>query len=173
MHDQFTREFVNVGVVLYAPDLNYLQAKIIRCYSRISQFFGGIKGDFLIAGLKRFESLVNGISDNLENSSVVKKKIDKITLAILVKDDSALQLSDEIFSGIDIDADIALADIYERLVEKYYPEETSKPHTDQYVWSNVYKKYFDQQGITKQLKKHSFNTAKDTIEFEKSTGNDR
>lgn len=57
MHDQFTGEFVNVGVVLYALDLHYLQPKMIRRYRRISQFFSGTKSDFLIAALKILKSL--------------------------------------------------------------------------------------------------------------------
>ena len=50
-------------------------------------------------------------------------------------------------------------------------EDSTTTHTDQYVWSKIYKRYFDQQGIIKQLKKHSFVTEKDTIEFDKSWKN--
>lgn len=171
MHDQFTEEFVNVGIVLYSPEHFFLQARVIKRYSRISQFFGGINGDFLIGALKKFEDLVNQTANGLQTITTPYKKIDEITSKILIKDDSALQLSNEIFSGIDIDLNIALSDIFDRIVQKYQAEDSTITHTDQYVWSKIYKRYFDQQGITKQLKKHSFVTEKDTIEFDKSWKN--
>lgn len=171
MHDQFTGEFVNVGVVLYAPEKKFLQAKILKRYSRISQFFGGIKGDFLIAALKRFENLIQESSEKLKEFSSTKKSVDEFTAAILIKDDSALQMSSDIYYGVDLDPNIALLDIFDRMVEKYYPDEIISKQTDQYVWRNLYKRYFDEQGITKQLKKQSFTTEKDTIAFEKSWKN--
>lgn len=171
MHDQFTGEFVNVGIILYSPEDSFLQIKVIKRYSRISQFFGGINGDFLLGTLRKFEEIIKEIAIELKTISNPYKRVDEITAKILVKDDSALQLSTEIFSGIDIDLNIALYDIFDRLVQKYQAEESISQHTDQYVWSKIYKRYFDQQGITKQLRKHSFVTEKDTIEFEKSWKN--
>jgi hypothetical protein len=170
MHDQLTGEFVNVGVVLYSAEQGFFQAKCIRRYSRISQFFTGVNGDFLVAALKRFEQLVEAAAMDLHTTSA-PKKIDEITSKILIKDDSSLQLSHEIFTGLEVDLDMALTEIFERIVEKYLNEESTATQTDKNVWSKLYKHYFDQQGITGHLEKHSFSTAKDTIEFDKTWKN--
>jgi Protein of unknown function (DUF3037) len=170
MHDQFTGEFVNVGVVLYSAKQEFLKAKCLRRYSRISRFFTGVNGDFLLASLKRFEQLVEIAAMGLKATSA-PGKINEITSDILIKDDSSLQLSTEIFTGLEVDLHIALTEIFERTVEKYFTEESDLTQTDKTVWSKLYKQYFDQQGITEHLEKHSFSTSKDTIEFDKTWKN--
>jgi hypothetical protein len=39
LHDRVTGDFINVGVIVYAPDYQYLNCKIIAKYGRITSFF--------------------------------------------------------------------------------------------------------------------------------------
>ena len=172
MHDQFTGEFGNVGIVLYVPEENYLHCKVVGRYSRLSEFFGEINGQFLLASLKQFEASINKICEGLNDSTNNKsdRELDFITSTILPKDDSALQLTDVVY-GLDVSAEIAMANLFERVIEKYNIDTQLTPHTDHYAWSKVYKTYFDKYGITKKLKKHTVETNKDTINFDKAWKN--
>lgn len=173
IHDQFTGEFGNIGLIVYAPQRNYFACKMVGRYARLSNFFGEINGVFLLNSIRHLETEVKKISENLEDfikTHKLKNDLHCITETILPKDDSALQLS-EILFGLDLDPEIALQDLFERLVEKYNPDEKAQPHTDAYAWKNVYKIYFDKYNITKQLKKYSVSTEKDTIDFEKAWKN--
>ncbi len=46
VHDQFTGEFGNLGVVMYAPKNRFLKCKVVSKYARLSSFFGEINGQF-------------------------------------------------------------------------------------------------------------------------------
>lgn len=173
IHDQFTGEFGNIGIVLYSPENNFLRCKVVGRYSRLSDFFGDINGQFLVASIKHFETSINKIGENIEDFMRVRElgeEISYITSVILPKDDSALQLTNTYY-GLDLDPEIALADLFERVIEKYNGDGQVTPHTDYYAWSKVYKNYFDKYGITRKLKKHTVETGKDTINFDKAWKN--
>jgi hypothetical protein len=44
VHDHFTSEFVNVGVVVYDSKSQYLKCKVKKGYNRITQFFPDAEG---------------------------------------------------------------------------------------------------------------------------------
>ena len=173
VHDQFTSEFGNVGIIVYSPEANFLECRVVSRYSRLSDFFGEINGHFLLASLRRIESLVNKIGKDVNQYTTEKgsaRSLELITSSILPKDDSALQLTEVVY-GIDLDPKFVLSDLFERIIERYNADDAGTRHTDHYVWSKVYKNYFDKYDITRKLKKHSVTTKKDTINFDKAWKN--
>ncbi|HMP32054.1 MAG TPA: DUF3037 domain-containing protein, partial [Saprospiraceae bacterium] len=44
VHDHFTGEFVNVGVVVYDPESKFFGCKLTKKYKRISNFFPSSDG---------------------------------------------------------------------------------------------------------------------------------
>src|SRR6266849_772275 len=56
VHDIATGEFVNVGVVVYAPKVRYLQAEMRSTYGRLARVFPDLDGD----AFKRAMSYVEG-----------------------------------------------------------------------------------------------------------------
>jgi 5S rRNA maturation endonuclease (ribonuclease M5) len=174
MHDRITGEFVNVGIVLYQPDSRLFKCKTIKKYSRLSNFFGEVNGKFLLSNLRQFEREVAKINAqmNVPIGSLYPDGInlESITSLILPKDDSALYCS-ELKEGIDISGDTALEHIYSRLVGKYSKEVTTKLQSDEDVWRNVYKSYFDHYKVTSALKPHAVKTENDTFEFERAWKN--
>lgn len=171
IHDQFTGEFGNVGIVFYAPEENYLRCKVVGRYSRLSDFFGEINGQFLINSLKHFEVTIKKIAERLNDPTAqMVQELELITSTILPKDDSALQLTDVVY-GLDVDQEIALHDLFERVIEKYNGTNQFTANTDQYAWSKVYKTYFERYGITQNLKKHIVETQNDVINFDKAWKN--
>jgi hypothetical protein len=170
IHDRLTGEFVNIGVVVFQPETRFLKSQFLGRFGRISQFFNDVNGYYLLTSLKNFEKQIDIISNRNSELFYNYGNINEITEAILPKDDSALECS-EIFYGIDLNYDSALTDIFERFVNKYYPESETDTHDDKYVWKNVYKKYFDRLEITKKLKSHSVQTAHDIIQFDKAWKN--
>jgi Protein of unknown function (DUF3037) len=173
LHDQFTGEFGNIGVVLYAPQNNYLHCKVTNRYSRLSDFFGDVNGQFLVSSIKHFEISINRMGENIKGLFPNLKQetdLSNLTSQILPKDDSALQLT-EVTYGLDLDPEHALDDLFERIIEKYNTEGHATHHTDYYAWRKVYKDYFDKYGLTGKLKKFTAETAKDKINFDKAWKN--
>lgn len=174
-HDQFTQEFGNIGIVLFAPEKGFLSCKVINRFARLSNFFGEINGHFLISSLNHFEKKILEITESnsigqFQNEKKDTTSLEAITSFILPKDDSALFLT-EVNYGIDIDPSIALEELYERIVEKYNSEGNADKHTDYYAWRKAYKEYFDKYDITSKLEKHTIETKKDRIAFDKAWKN--
>ena len=168
--DRVTSEFVNVGVVVYQPETQFLKGRFINKFSRVTQFFNEINGQFLLRSLRQFEHEINVIAKQLGDLFTSYKSLEEITSTILPKDDSSLICS-ELFSGIDINPKAAFEDLYYRLVDIYNEEEGIEIHDDKFVWKKVYKQYFDKYGITGKLKPFAIKTSHDTIEFDKAWKN--
>lgn len=170
MHDRVTAEFVNVGIIIYQPDTKFLQGKFITKFSRITQFFSEINGQYLLSTLRQFEKELKTTSNQLNELFTNHSSLTEITNSILTKDDSTLFCSDLIF-GIDIDMQSAMDDLFDRLINQYNAEPDKDQHDDKYVWRKVYKQYFDKYEITNKLKPHTVKTDNDEIEFDKSWKN--
>lgn len=168
--DRVTGEFVNVGIVVYQQDTNFLQGKFINKYSRISQFFSDVNGHHIVSSLKHFEKELSVLSERLSELFTNYRLVSEITSSILPQDDSALTCSEVLF-GIDINPIHSLNDLYERLVFKHIQDTDKDQKDDKYVWKKVYKQYFDKYQITDKLKSHSVKTSNDKIEFDKAWKN--
>lgn len=171
MHDRVTSEFVNIGIILYQPETQFLSAKFVNKFSRISQFFLDVNGQYILSTMRHFESEINRIPKQLDELFTSFTSLEEITNSILPKDDSALICS-ELLYGLDIKAESALNDLFERLVSKYNQEIDKDSHDDKYVWRKVYKQYFDKYEITNKLKPYTVKTTNhDHIEFDKAWKN--
>lgn len=168
--DRVTGEFVNVGVIVFNPEANFLRAKFIHKYSRISQFFTETHTQYLLTTLRHFEKELIYINKRLGDLFAHYRSLHEITNSILPKDDSALICS-EVLHGIDIDPQSALEDLFERVVTRHFSDADKELKDDKYVWRKVYKKYFDKYEITDKLKPHTVKTNNDHIEFDKAWKN--
>ncbi len=170
-HDQFTGEFVNVGIVVYNYELNFLKTKIINKLNRLSGLFNGANIRFIKKMLHNFEHELNLTSKQLNSLFTNSIELDKITNKILPNDDSALQLS-ELKYSIDLDMDSALNGLFSDLVDKYNIYQNLDSINDEKVWKLKYKKYFDKFSISEQLTKCEIKTEDDVFSFNKAWRND-
>lgn len=120
VHDVVTGEFANVGVVLYAPDQRYLEARFNSSYERLNALF--IKIDHanfrnLIRYLSnRFVELATEVRDTLNLAPV--QGIHELVHRVLPPDDSSLQWS-AVGGGFSADLGETVAQLYARMVERY------------------------------------------------------
>ena len=170
IHDQVTGEFVNIGVIVYQPEVQFLQAKFINRFSRITQFFNNVNGNHLLSTLRLFNQKLNLESERLSELFSDHRSLVEITSSILPKDDSALVCS-ELMYGIDLKPDSFLEDNFERMVNKYIDDPNTAQRDDAWVWRKVYKEHFDRAGLTEKLTSHTISTGTDNIEFDKAWKN--
>ncbi|WP_132055363.1 DUF3037 domain-containing protein [Pseudocnuella soli] len=171
VHDQFTGEFLNVGVILYSPEAHFLDCRVTSRAHRISHCFPDADGRFVTKVLRHLETSVRGTAKQLNEFFKPSVQLEQITASLLPPDNSALQLS-PVMQGIDIDMDAALNGLYKSLVEKYEAHPGKKPSlSDEDVWRLKYKKYFDNYKISRQLTSHRVKTKTDTFVFDKAWKN--
>jgi len=166
-HDRISGEFINVGVLLYSLQDHLLLFKTIDKYKRLNEFFpttDGRKVKKLINQLELYANKLNQrISNQLDLDNI--QNIESIANQILPKDDSALYFSDTL-RGLSINFSNTLDELYDDIVAKHDKYTDKKSLSDDEVWRNIYKKYFDDKKITEKLVPHSIKTKNDLFEFD-------
>ena len=133
VYDAAGREFVNVGVVVYAPNVSFLEARCTSHYRRAAQLFGGIDGAAFRRVTGFVEREVNRLGEQLSTSLPLSDgKIEKVLARILPPDDSAMQFA-EPGAGLSADLRKTLDELYERFVGRYERTEREK-RTEDDVW---------------------------------------
>lgn len=172
IHDQFTGEFVNLGVVVYSPEEMFLKAKVTQRYTRITSLFPESNGKFVVNSAKFFENQINHqFAPRLKEIFSLSSNMESITSQILKRDDSALQLT-EVKKAIDIDLDAAVHGIFSSIVERYLPDDKSERLGDEEVWKKKYKYYFDHFKVSERLSSHAVQTQNDVFHFDKAWKNE-
>ncbi len=172
VHDRVTGEFVNVGVVLLAPQERQLRAQMLRKTQRVSRFFHDINGRRLLVTLRDIERQCRAYGQQIEAPLHFEavESLTAITQQIICPNDAAWQWG-PLQRGIAVSLDHSFTDLYGRLVEHYTDEpETPRP-TDKDVWRQHYKKYFEKHHLTERLQPRTVATANDRIDFHQTWQN--
>jgi Protein of unknown function (DUF3037) len=120
-HDVATGEFVNVGLVYFDKQTQFLHARMTQKTERIARFFGDIESEHLLRTFKGLENAFN----QLENISAFTSVSD-ITKYIFPPNDNALAFSPTA-KGFDVDGHYeAFDDLYFTLIGKYNGEKMEK-----------------------------------------------
>lgn len=137
IHDGVTGEFVNVGVALFSADVPYLKAKCTIQYGRITRVFDRIDGDRFKQTVRYIEDSVNHLGHRLRLGLLpfaeTERALEVLLKEILPADDSAIQFSPSGF-GVSADLEAALADLYERYIERYAGQPEIPSRSDDEVW---------------------------------------
>lgn len=100
-----------------------------------------------------------------------EQQINGVVNNILPKDDSALYFT-EIKKGLDENLDCFVDDMFLRFVKVHLIDEDDKEaRNDKQVWNKIYKKHFDDNGISSHLATHIVKTKNDELEFDKAWKN--
>jgi hypothetical protein len=121
VHDKVTGEFVNMGVVLYAPSAGFLEAQCASSAYRLRRMFGRVDSEHIRDLLRHMERRIHQIGREVGSPSLFHDKTHTVaTFAqqILPPDDSSLQLS-HVAGGVTEDPQRELAAIFERYVNRY------------------------------------------------------
>ncbi len=167
-HDVITGEFVNVGIILFNKEEKFLKCAVTHKYARLSRFFHAEKtASHVSQAIRSFENSIQKITKELSAKLDYHnfKNIEEITSKILPKDDSSLQCSG-VIKGLSLNFKKTFSGLFERYITKYENTPVRESRTDEEAWSHVYKKYFDEFGITKKLSKKQIKTENDTFDFD-------
>lgn len=120
VHDVVTGEFANIGIVLYAPEARFLDARFTTSYERLNAIFLKIDHPHFRALMRymtnRFEEVGTEIRDGLQVPPV--NALSDIVKQVLPPDDSSLQWSPQ-SGGFTDDPAQTVGELYKRLVERF------------------------------------------------------
>ena len=112
MHDGVTQEFMNIGVLIYSPDLNHLKIRNLKDQSRLASAFPGIEPLAFERAAQMVETACSRASMNLEGGA----DLDQLLPRILPENDSALSFSG-VSGGVSDDVEEEFDYLYHRMVE--------------------------------------------------------
>ncbi|MBE7502336.1 MAG: DUF3037 domain-containing protein [Verrucomicrobiales bacterium] len=166
VHDIATGEFVNVGVVLHAPEARYASALCRATYGRLSKVFPGLDGEAFKGMMhyvqSRLEELGDGLRDELplggRSTSVME-----LAQSVLPPDDSSLQWSSP-GSGLSDDPSRTLEALFDRLVGTYDEAPAKERRTDEEVWRK-YRRSLEARQVLRHLRPHKIAVQDDEVEF--------
>lgn len=170
--DRVSEEFVNLGIVAYDKQEKILHSKFINKVGNISAFFPNINARYLLKSVKTIMHHLESISEQFSSEFLFDKidSIDQVTSQVLAKDDSALIFS-EVKKTLDISTESTVDHLFSRIVISGNLVEDDEVRRDKEVWAKVYKKHFDDYGISTHLKPHNIKTENDELEFDKAWKN--
>jgi hypothetical protein len=120
VHDMTTREFVNVGVVVFSPDAKFVGAKVCSKSHRVKSMFPDVSMDHLATLLSGVQAKVEILRTNISSDSRPKSagQIETLVTSILPRDESSLQWGD-VGGGLASDPRMAMEGLFQRLVLKH------------------------------------------------------
>jgi len=170
VHDPLSGEFANIGVLVWAPQSQFLGFEASGRYSRLSNFFGGIeKGDYanLVARLEtRFRKLSHEFEEcnsvlPLENRPESAREI---ALRVVPHDSAALQWSHS-GGGLTTDPEKELQSLYQQHIGRFYVKDRNSGRDERAVFKQVYQQAFRAPGVVNHLSEHLVKTALVTHTF--------
>ncbi|MBI5057139.1 MAG: DUF3037 domain-containing protein [Nitrospirae bacterium] len=155
IHDIVSGEFINVGVVLYAPKARFLSTVCTSRYGRISKMFSNINGDHFRQVSRYIQARLEEEGERLLTELPFEKmpvSVKDFTPKVLPIDDSSLQFSPEGY-GLTDNLQETLEQIYNRYVEKYYEKTERQSRSDEDVWK-IYKRPLEEKHVIASLRPH-------------------
>ena len=115
-YDPLTEEFINVGIVLYSPNAQFLQARVSTNYGQASKVFGRIDGARYRSVLRHLQGELDKLAVDLSRGQLfgLPTNLRTVLSQILPIDDSSLRF-DQGGAGVSND----LAKTCERVFRRY------------------------------------------------------
>jgi hypothetical protein len=165
-HDVVTNEFLNVGIVFFVPEENYISSKTIENANRISAIFHGVDSRFVLKSIHGISNWLNEKAPELLSSfeKTNYSTLSSLTKKVLPPNDSSIKFSETI-SGVTANPERTFEDLYDRFIKRYESHHESKSRNDQDAWSE-YKQYFEYYKINDKIQKPDIKIKTKSDEFE-------
>jgi hypothetical protein len=175
VHDPSAGEMLNVGIVLYAPAVPFVEARFEHRYTRLSRAFAGFDGDGYRTSVRRFERSVEHVRECWRDSfpALHEFPVDVGALAAKIWPDAGLSLRlGPVLAGVTDDPADTVDALFSRLVTSRQPHGQEERRTDKDVWS-VYQRPLTLQAVSRALRPKTFGTPDYRLGFEHAFKNER
>jgi hypothetical protein len=132
VHDVVTGEFANIGVVLYAPDQRFLDARFTTSYERLNAIFLKIDHLHFRALIRYMTNRFEELGAELRDGLLPQAGLPELAKQVLPPDDSSLQWSQP-SGGFTDDPAKTLHDLYNRYVECYVAGSAQVSRSDEEI----------------------------------------
>ncbi len=156
VHDVVSAEFVNVGVIVYAPEARYLDVRCTHKYARLSHLFLEVDGEHFRRLMTHVEMRIQAAASQLRHDlqfAPVPTDVAGVIREQFVVDESSLQIV-MVGGGVARDPVSALDELYHRYVERYYRAQKHTGRSDSEVWHH-YQRSLRNAGVLPKLRQRT------------------
>ncbi|MGY3082373.1 hypothetical protein ACVWZZ_008781 [Bradyrhizobium sp. LM6.10] len=164
VHDVITGEFVNVGLVMHAPDTQQVKSKTRTSIRRLKATFPDLDRTAFVAAMKSVTRALGKVEKQFQSDGMLKQFSDAKSFAHLAVpiDDSSLQWS-QVSTGLTDNFDKTFDRVYQRMVTRYDHQSLAR-RSDEDVWRPVREKIAERK-ISVPFEEKTIVGATDQIEF--------
>jgi len=141
-------------VILYAPVVPHLGARLDTRYERLSKTFSDFNGDNFRRVLRRFEHAVDRCREERQNVLPMLAEpndtVDQIARQIWPHEELSFRFGPTL-AGITDSPEEELDEIFERMVLSQYPREDKQSRSDDEIWT-VYKRPLAEKAVVSVLR---------------------
>lgn len=171
VHDITSGEFVNVGVVLFAPKARFMSALCRTTSERPRQIFPSLDAQAFRALMQKVSSRFTALTEQVASQLNLD---DCVTVAdwahkVVPPDDSSLRWSPT-GHGLSSDPSATLEQLFERFVRHHDRQQVTARRDDEKVWKN-FSRELEQLNVLKHFSPQTFVSEDDEIQFERAWKN--
>lgn len=172
-HDPAAGELLNIGAILYCPQLSFLGLQVERRFERLSKTFADFDGESYRYVVRRLESIVDRLREEYSQTLLraAPSKISQITEEIWPDTDLSIKLG-PMLSGVTDNPEQSLDEIFDRMVTSQYGKQEKPTRSDEEVWT-IYKKPLLDRNLASALRPKSISTPEFEIQFDYTFKNER
>ncbi len=161
VHDYAANEFLNFGVVVYAPAIRFLEFKIEHTYQRLSNAFEGFDGDQHRKVIRQLEAAIERLRNSwaapLEQLIALPEDAGSVMQSIWRDQGGSYQFGEPL-PGRSRDINQTLQDVFFRMVESRYHKTKTEHRSDDDLWQSVYRAPLRQTRAAEALQPHTITT---------------
>lgn len=164
VHDVITGEFVNVGLVMHAPETQRVKSKTRSSMGRLKATFPDLDRAAFVAAMRSVTRALGKVEKQFQSDGMLKQFEDAKSFAHLAVpiDDSSLQWS-SVSTGLTDDFDKTFDRVYQRMVTRYDQQSVIR-RSDEDVWRPIREKIAERK-ISVPFEEKTIVGATDQIEF--------
>lgn len=163
-HDLVGGEFGNIGVLLWAPDSQFLGFRCSSRYSRLSKFFMDFDSDDYRGMVSRLVTQFDRLAADYQKGKYLPviqekpKSARELAVMVVPEDDGAIRWSKS-QGGLSENPDLELEAIFQRFINSKNRAISSDRRDDRVVYDSVYKSVFEDTVIKSVIKPHKVESA--------------
>jgi hypothetical protein len=176
VHNPAVGEMLNIGVLVCAPAVSFIEAKFNYHYERLSHTFVDFDGEHYREIIRDIESSLSKIKDFNSSSTlfIINERVETVEqLTTQIMPDRGLSIQfGPMLAGLTANIEQELEHIFQQSVISQYPHKEKKSRDDEEVWA-LYRKSLHQKRIDKYLQPKRFVSDSYDYKFEHAFKNER
>jgi hypothetical protein len=177
VHDRAAGETLNVGVIVLAPDVEFIGVEVETRFERLSRVFSGFDGDVYRQTLVRLKESVSRLRPRLGELRGFTSLPSTATALIreIWPDVGSSFTTGSLLAGVSTEAmESVTSDLFRRMVTSQTPlRSDAERRSDEEVWSGTYQAPLREAKVSHRLVEHTFAGPDFRIRFDHAFQNRR